>query len=179
MLEIPSLCCLTKADTPVLVRQGSAAASGSPAKPGEGKARQRACLHVCRDALGEHSCVHDPRRVTLVQLLFESASADPIPETDPELRAALLDSLKTYEAQERGRPAFTQHPQVPVPEAAHAHAHAPAPGACPSSPLSNIPAEGSLLTTSATSIYLLTSGWSLQCELIQQWVGGSLRTCGQ
>ena len=50
-----------------------------------------------------------------MQLLFESAAAAPLPETDPELRAALLDSLKTYEAAERARPAFTERPQVPVP----------------------------------------------------------------
>ena len=57
-------------------------------------------------------------RVTLVELLFASQNAPPLPETDPELRRALLDSLKTFEEQEARRPAFTHEPRVSVPEPA-------------------------------------------------------------
>ena len=57
-------------------------------------------------------------RVALVELLFASQNAPPLPETDPELRCALLDSLKTYEEQEARRPVFDQQPRVSVPEPA-------------------------------------------------------------
>ncbi|EIE25822.1 hypothetical protein COCSUDRAFT_60831 [Coccomyxa subellipsoidea C-169] len=60
----------------------------------------------------------DQWRVTLVELLFASQNAPPLPETDPELRRALLDSLKTFEEQEARRPAFTHEPRVSVPEPA-------------------------------------------------------------
>ncbi|BDA44044.1 probable E3 ubiquitin-protein ligase XB3 at C-terminar half [Coccomyxa sp. Obi] len=60
----------------------------------------------------------DQWRVALVELLFASQNAPPLPETDPELRRALLDSLKTYEEQEARRPVFDQQPRVSVPEPA-------------------------------------------------------------
>ncbi len=53
-----------------------------------------------------------------MELLFASQNAPPLPETDPELRRALLDSLKTFEEQEARRPAFTHEPRVSVPEPA-------------------------------------------------------------
>ncbi|KAK9915519.1 hypothetical protein WJX75_000171 [Coccomyxa subellipsoidea] len=60
----------------------------------------------------------DQWRVTLVELLFASQNAPPLPETDPQLRRALLDSLKTFEEQEARRPAFVHEPRVSVPEPA-------------------------------------------------------------
>ncbi len=53
-----------------------------------------------------------------MELLFASQNAPPLPETDPELRRALLDSLKTYEEQEASRPVFDQQPRVSVPDSA-------------------------------------------------------------
>ena len=38
-------------------------------------------------------------------------------ESDPELRAVLLDSLKTYERDEAQRPAFQERSHIHVPEA--------------------------------------------------------------
>ena len=61
---------------------------------------------------------HAVRRMALVQVLFESHPGPAIPESDPELRAVLLDSLKTYEREEAQRPAFGKQPHIPVPEAA-------------------------------------------------------------
>lgn len=55
--------------------------------------------------------------MALVQVLFESHPGPAIPESDPELRAVLLDSLKTYEHEEAQRPAFGGQPHIPVPEA--------------------------------------------------------------
>ena len=55
--------------------------------------------------------------MALVQVLFESHPGPAIPESDPELRAVLLDSLKTYEREEAQRPAFGGQPHIPVPEA--------------------------------------------------------------
>ena len=54
-----------------------------------------------------------------MQVLFESQPGPAIPESDPELRAVLLDSLKTYEREETERPAFGGQPHIHVPEAAH------------------------------------------------------------
>lgn len=54
--------------------------------------------------------------MALVQVLFESQPGPAIPESDPELRAVLLDSLKTYEREEAHRPAFGRQPHIPVPE---------------------------------------------------------------
>ena len=55
--------------------------------------------------------------MALVQVLFESHPGPAIPESDPELRAVLLDSLKTYEREETQRPAFGDQPHIHVPEA--------------------------------------------------------------
>lgn len=63
-------------------------------------------------------CMVRAHRVTLVELLFASQNAPPLPETDPQLRRALLDSLKTFEEQEARRPAFVHEPRVSVPEPA-------------------------------------------------------------
>ncbi|CAK0778985.1 hypothetical protein CVIRNUC_004676 [Coccomyxa viridis] len=60
----------------------------------------------------------DQWRMALVQVLFESQPGPAIPESDPELRAVLLDSLKTYEREETERPAFGSQPHIHVPEAA-------------------------------------------------------------
>ena len=60
---------------------------------------------------------HAVCRMALVQVLFESQPGPAIPESDPELRAVLLDSLKTYERDEAQRPAFGEQPHIPVPEA--------------------------------------------------------------
>lgn len=53
-----------------------------------------------------------------MQVLFESHPGPAIPESDPELRAVLLDSLKTYEQDEAQRPAFGEQPHIHVPEPA-------------------------------------------------------------
>ena len=57
-------------------------------------------------------------RMALVQVLFESHPGPAIPESDPELRAVLLDSLKTYEQEEAQRPVFGEQPHIHVPEPA-------------------------------------------------------------
>ncbi len=51
-----------------------------------------------------------------MQVLFESHPGPAIPESDPELREVLLDSLKTYEQEEAQRPAFGEQPHIHVPE---------------------------------------------------------------
>jgi len=56
-------------------------------------------------------------RMALVQVLFESRPGPAIMESDPELRAVLLDSLKTYERDEAQRPAFQERAHIHVPEA--------------------------------------------------------------
>lgn len=60
--------------------------------------------------------VHAVCRMALVQVLFESHPGPSIPESDPELREVLLDSLKTYEQEEAQRPAFGEQPHIHVPE---------------------------------------------------------------
>ena len=67
--------------------------------------------------------------MALVQVLFESHPGPAIPESDPELRAVLLDSLKTYEHEEAERPAFGDQPHIHVPEAA------PSAGKLPAAPV--------------------------------------------
>lgn len=64
--------------------------------------------------------LHCACRMALVQVLFESHPGPAIPESNPELRAVLLDSLKTYEHEEAQRPAFGGQPHIPVPEASSA-----------------------------------------------------------
>ena len=61
-----------------------------------------------------------------MQVLFESQPGPAIPESDPELRAVLLDSLKTYEREETERPAFGDQPHIHVPEAAPSAGKLPA-----------------------------------------------------
>ena len=61
-----------------------------------------------------------------MQVLFESQPGPAIPESDPELRAVLLDSLKTYEREETERPAFGSQPHIHVPEAASSAGELPA-----------------------------------------------------
>lgn len=51
-----------------------------------------------------------------MELLFASQNAPPLPETDPELRRALLESLKTYEEQEARQPTFAHDPRVSFPD---------------------------------------------------------------
>ena len=61
-----------------------------------------------------------------MQVLFESHPGPAIPESDPELSAVLLDSLKTYEHEEAERPAFGDQPHIHVPEAASSAGKLPA-----------------------------------------------------
>ena len=77
--------------------------------------RSVVALDLCR-GMRSHRRVLTVCRMALVQVLFESHPGPAIPESDPELRAVLLDSLKTYEQDEAQRPAFEERPHIPVPE---------------------------------------------------------------
>ena len=81
---------------------------------------------VSRD-VRSHRSANAVCRMALVQVLFESHPGAAIPESDPELRAVLLDSLKTYEQDEAQRPAFEERPHIPVPETSSSTGKMPSP----------------------------------------------------